>query len=59
MTFLQALDQCYTYDPHIGAWMKEDSNGNLHTYLNVENDDWIYEKCDVNDNVLVSKAFSL
>ena len=49
----------YMYDKHVGAWMKEDSNGDLHTYLNVENNDWIYEKYDANDEVLVSKAFTL
>ena len=49
----------YMYDQHVGAWMKEDSNGDLHTYMHIENDDWIYEKYDANDEVLVSKAFTL
>ncbi len=39
--------------------MKEDSDGSLHTYLNVENNDWIYEKYSKSDEVLVSKAFTL
>jgi hypothetical protein len=39
--------------------MKEDSNGDLHTYMHVENNDWIYEKYDINDDVLESKAFTL
>ncbi len=59
-TFEQALEQSsYSYDQHVGAWMKEDSNGTLHTYLNVENNDWIYESYDSNDKVIVSKAFTL
>jgi hypothetical protein len=59
-TFEQGLSSSnYIYDRQIGAWMKEDSNGDLHTYLNVEGNDWIYEKYDGNDEVLVSKAFTL
>ena len=59
-TFEQALlASDYTYDPQVGSFMKEDSNGDLHTYMHVENDDWIYEKYDINDDVLVSKAFTL
>jgi hypothetical protein len=59
-TFEQGLRSSdYIYDRQVGAWMKEDSNGDLHTYLNVEGNDWIYEKYDVNDEVLVSKAFTL
>jgi hypothetical protein len=49
----------YMYDQHVGSWMKEDSDGNLHTYMHIENDDWIYEKYDVNDKEIVSKAFTL
>jgi hypothetical protein len=60
MTFIDGLIASgYYQDPQLGSWMKEDSNGDLHTYLHVENDDWIYEKYDVNDQVLVSKAFTL
>jgi hypothetical protein len=39
--------------------MKEESNGDLHTYLNVEDDEWIYEKCDADDNVLSTIPFTL
>ena len=39
--------------------MKEDSKGNLHTYMHIEDDTWNYEKYDENDNVLVSKSFTL
>ena len=39
--------------------MKEDSDGTLHTYMHIENDDWIYEEYDKDDNVIVSKAFTL
>jgi hypothetical protein len=59
-TFEQGLSSSnYIYDRQVGAWMKEDANGDLHTYLNVEGNDWIYEKYDSNDKVLVSKAFTL
>ena len=49
----------YIYDQHVVSWMKEDANRNLHTYLHVENNDWIYAKYDANDEVLESKAFTL
>lgn len=49
----------YVYDKWVGSYMKEDSDGSLHTYLNVENNDWIYEKYSKSDEVLVSKAFTL
>ena len=49
----------YIYDKWVGSYMKEDSDGSLHTYLNVENNDWIYEKYSKSDEVLVSKAFTL
>jgi len=49
----------YSYDQHVGAWMKEDSNGTLHTYMHIEDNDWIYEEYDKDDNVIVSKAFTL
>jgi len=49
----------YIYDKWVGSYMKEDSDGSLHTYLNVENSDWIYEKYSKSDEVLVSKAFTL
>ena len=59
-TFEQALRASdYIYDPQVGSFMKEDSNGDLHTYMHVEDDDWIYEKYDINDDILVSKAFTL
>ena len=59
-TFEQALlASDYIYDPQVGSYMKEDSNGDLHTYMNVEGADWIYEKYDINDVELVSKAFTL
>lgn len=60
MTFTEALFASgYNYDEDISAFLKEDVNGNLHTYMHVENDEWIYEKSDVNDNVLATIPFSL
>ena len=60
MTFVDALFASgYAYDKWVGAFMKEESNGVLHTYLNVEDDEWIYEKCDADDNVLATVPFTL
>jgi hypothetical protein len=60
MTFEDALlNSGYTYDKWVGSFMKEESNGDLHTYLNVENNEWIYEKYDVNDNEIESIAITI
>ena len=60
MTFDDALlNSNYTYDPQAGSYFKEDSKGHLHTYMHIEDDTWNYEKYDENDNVLVSKSFTL
>ena len=60
MTFEEGLFLSnYIYDPQVGSYMKEDSKGNLHTYMHIEDDTWNYEKYDENDNVLVSKSFTL
>jgi len=60
MTFEDALlNSGYIYDKWCGSFMKEKSNGVLHTYLNVEDDEWIYEKYDADDNVLSTIPFTL
>jgi hypothetical protein len=60
ITFEKGLSASdYIYDPQAGSWLKEDSEGNVHTYMHIENNDWNYEKYDRDDNVLVSKAFTL
>ena len=60
MTFEDALlNSGYIYDKCVGSFMKEESNGDLHTYLNVENNEWIYEKYDVNDNEIKSIAITI
>ena len=60
MTFADALlASGYLYEELMSAFMKEDVNGNLHTYMHVENDDWIYEKSDVNDRVVATIPFTL
>jgi hypothetical protein len=59
-TFEQGLSSSdYIYDPQAGSWLKEDSEGNVHTYMHIQDNDWNYEKYDSNDKVLVSKAFTL
>ena len=60
MTFETALlHSDYTYDPQVGSYFKEDSMGNLHTYMHIEDDTWNYEKYDENDKVLASQSFTL
>ena len=60
MTFEDALlNSGYIYDKWVGSFMKEESNGDLNTYLNVEDDQWIYEKYDVNDKVIESVAITI
>ena len=60
MTFEDALlNSGYIYDKWVGSFMKEESNGDLHTYLNVENNEWIYEKYDINDQELESVAITI
>lgn len=60
MTFEDALlNSGYIYDKWVGSFMKEESNGDLNTYLNVENDDWIYEKYDADDKVIESVAITI
>ena len=60
MTFTEALlASNYIYDSQVGSWMKEDSNGDLHTYMHIENNDWIYEKYNSNDDVIKTVPFVL
>ena len=60
MTFEDALlNSGYIYDKFVGSFMKEESNGDLHTYLNVEDDQWIYEKYDANDKEIKSVAITI
>lgn len=60
MTFEDALlNSGYIYDKFVGSFMKEESNGDLHTYLNVEDDQWIYERYDINDQELESVAITI
>jgi len=60
MTFeTTLLNSDYTYDAQAGSFFKEDSKGNVHTYMHIEDDTWNYEKYDENDKVLASKSFTL
>ena len=49
------LQSGFTYDPYCGSYFREDSKGNVHTYMEVENNQWNYEKYDVNDQLIVSQ----
>jgi len=60
MTFEDALlNSGYIYDKFVGSFMKEESNGDLHTYLNVEDNEWIYERYDINDQEIESVAITI
>jgi len=53
------LKSGYTYDPQVGSYFKEDPDGIVHTYMEVENNQWNYEKYNSNDQLIVSKLFTL
>ena len=60
MTFTEALIASgYFFQPECGAFCKEDSNGNLHSYVEQENGEWSYEKYNESDGIVTSKVFSL
>ena len=60
MTFETALlSSGYVYDAQPGVYMKEEENGVLHTYMQIDGDVWNYEKYDADDKVLMTKVHSL
>jgi len=60
MTFEQGLIASgYYYQPECGCYLKNDSSGNVHTYVEQQENTWSYEKYDANDKVLTTKVFSL
>lgn len=60
MTFEDALlNSGYIYDKWCGSFMKEESNGDLNTYMQIEGNNWNYEKYDVNDQVLETVAITI
>jgi hypothetical protein len=60
MTFETALIKSgYYYQPECGAYCKDDSNGNLHSYVNETEDTWSYEKYNEFGQLVASKVFSL
>ena len=60
MTFETALlSSGYVYDAQPGVYMKEEENGVLHTYMQIDGDVWNYEKYDADDKVLMTKEFTL
>ena len=59
MTFTKALIKSgYYFQPECDAYCKEDSNGNLHSYVEQENEEWYYEKYNESDQLVASKVFS-
>ena len=60
MTFTEALIASgYTFQPECGAFCKEDSNNNLHSYVEETEGTWSYEKYNESDELVTSKVFSL
>ena len=60
MTFETALIASgYYFQPECGAYCKDDSSGNLHSYVELENEEWSYEEYNESGQLVVSKVFSL
>ena len=60
MKFETALIACgYYFQPECGAYWKEDSEGNVHSFLHIKGEEWSYEKYSEGDDLLTSKVFSL
>ena len=60
MTFTDALIASgYYFQPETGAFWKEDSNDNVHSYVEQEDGEWSYEKYDQDDQLVTTKVFSL
>ena len=60
MTFEQALIAAgYYFQPECGAFCREDSNDNLHSYVEQTEGTWSYEKYDQDGQFVTSKVFSL
>ena len=60
MTFTEALIASgYYFQPECGAFCKDDSNGNLHSYVEETEGTWSYEKYNDSGELVTSKVFSL
>lgn len=60
MTFEQALIASgYYYQPETGAYWKEDSNNNVHSYAEQDNGQWSYERYNESDDLVSHKVFDL
>jgi YD repeat-containing protein len=58
MTFTKALIKSgYYFQPECDAYCKDDSNGNLHSYVEQENEEWSYEKYNESGQ-LVEQAYT-
>ena len=53
------LSSGYFCDDNIGSYLKEEDNGDLHTYLEIDDNIWSYEMYDQNDNVVETKIFTI
>ncbi len=60
MTFETALiNSGYYYQPECGAYWKEDKRDNVHTYLELNDGEWSYVKYNQNEDIIVTKVFTL
>ena len=60
MTFTQQLIKSgYYFQPETGAFWKEDSNDNVHSYVEQIEGTWSYEKYDRDSQFVTSKVFTL
>jgi hypothetical protein len=61
MTFTEALIASgYHYQPECDCYCKEDSQGYLHSYAQLDDEDtWNYEKYNDHDQLLISQSFTL
>lgn len=60
MTFGTALIAAgYHFQPECDAYCRDDSNGNLHSYVNETDDTWSYEKYNESGQLVESEVFSL
>jgi tellurite resistance protein len=59
MTFSEALIAACYQQAHTDCYVKEDNLGNLHTYVQIEDDEWIYEKLNQFNEYVTHKRFKI
>jgi hypothetical protein len=59
MTFQEALIAACYQQAHTDCYVKQDNQGNLHSYVQIEEDEWIYEKLNRFDEYVTHKRFKI